>query len=105
MKRAFAVIIISFFLLSCQTRVVSQQKPFKPNSLELYHRYTIQMNDASEMKIQVLRQDSEKIYGKTPTGEEVTINKNEVREIRKPDIFSFVAIVLAGVAAVIFIPI
>lgn len=92
-------------LMSCQTRVVSQDKPMQKNSLELYQKYTVQTNDAKEVKLQVLRQDDEKIYGKTKSGEEVVIDKNEVREIKKIDLFSSIIIGLAAAAAVIFIPI
>jgi len=35
----------------------------------------------------------------------VEIEKSEVREIRKPDVLSSIIIVLAGVAAVVFIPV
>lgn len=105
MKSILAFIVLSFFLFSCQTRVVSQQKPIQSNSLDLYEKYTIVTNDAKEYKVEVLKQDEEKIYAKTKKGEEVVINKSEVREIKKVDLFSSVAIGLAAIAAVIFVPI
>lgn len=105
MKRVFVLIILSFFLISCQTRVVSQQKPLQPNSLELYKKYTVLTNDAKEYKIEVLRQDAEKIYTKNKKGEETVIDKSNIREVKKVDLFASVAIAVAAIAAVIFVPI
>lgn len=104
MKRIFVLIILSLFLYSCQTRVVSQEKPIQANSLELYQKYTITTNDAKIYKVEVLRQDGEQIFTKTKKGEEIVINKNEIREAKKLDLLSSVAIAVAAVAAVIFIP-
>ncbi|QOW11004.1 hypothetical protein Q73A0000_11860 [Kaistella flava (ex Peng et al. 2021)] len=77
----------------------------KSNSLELYHKYTIQTNDAKVVKLEVLKLDDENIYGKLKSGEDVVINKSDVREVKKPDVFSSVIIGLAAVAAVVFVPI
>lgn len=92
-------------LSSCQTRVVSTQKPLQNNSLELYQKYTIQTNDAKVIKLEVLKLDDDKIYGKLKSGEDVVINKSDVREAKKLDLFSSVAIAVAAIAAVIFVPI
>ena len=92
-------------ITSCQVRVVSPQKPMQKNSIELYQKYTVQTNDAKEVRMQVLRQDDEKIYGKTKNGEEIEINKSDIREVKKVDLLSSIAIGLAAVAAVIFVPI
>lgn len=105
MKRLFPIFLILLFLTSCQTRVVSAQKPIQPNSLELYQKYTIQTNDAQLIKMEVLRQDNEKVYGKLKTGEEVIVEKSNIREAKKVDVLSSVAIALAALAAVIFVPI
>lgn len=105
MKRILPIIILSFFLFSCQTRVVNQQKPMQANSLELYQKYTIITNTPAEYRVQVLRQDAEKIYAKDKKGEEVVINKNEIREVKKLDLFASIAIGVAALAAVIFVPI
>lgn len=105
MKRLFPIFLILLFLTSCHTRVVSAQKPIQPNSLELYQKYTIQTNDAQLIKMEVLRQDNEKVYGKLKTGEEVIVEKSNIREAKKVDVLSSVAIGLAALAAVIFVPI
>ena len=75
------------------------------NSIELYKKYTIQTKDAKSQKIEVLKVDATKIYGKNKAGEMVEIDKSEVREIKKPDILLSAAIALAAIAALIFIPI
>ncbi|WP_027376955.1 bacteriophage spanin2 family protein [Kaistella palustris] len=107
MKRSFSLFILFllFTATACQTRVVSAQKPLQPNSLELYERYTIQTNDAKEFKVQVLKQDAGKIYAKSKSGEDVVINKSDVREVKKLNVLASVVIGLAAVAAVIFVPI
>jgi hypothetical protein len=105
MKKLFSILVLLFILASCQTRVVSLQKPMQKNSVELYQKYTIQTNDAKIIKVNVLKQDDTKIYGKLKSGEEVVIEKSEVREIKKLDLFSSILIALGAVAAVIFVPI
>lgn len=92
-------------LTSCQTRVVSLQKPMQNNSLELYQKYTVQTNDAKVIKLEVLKLDDENIYGKLKSGEDVIIKKSDVREAKKLDLLSSVAVAVAAIAAVIFVPI
>lgn len=107
MKKLFSIFILILLLsiTSCQTRVVSVQKPMKDNSLELYQKYIIQTNDAKITKMEVLKVDDQNIYGKTKTGESVTINRAEVREIKKLELIPSIAIAVAAVTAVIFVPI
>lgn len=107
MKKLFPIFILVLLLsvTSCQTRVVSVQKPMKDNSLELYQKYTIQTNDAKITKMQVLKVDEQNIYGKTKTGESVTINRVDVREVKKLELLPSIAIGVAAIAAVIFVPI
>ena len=107
MKKYFSIVTLLIILTatSCQTRVVSQQKPMQKNSLELYQKYTFQTNDGKLTKMEVLKQDDTQIYGKTKTGEDIVIAKADVREARKLDVFSSIVVGLAAVAAVIFVPI
>ena len=105
MKRILGFIIITFFLFSCQTRVVSTQKPLQANSLELYEHYTIITDTPKPYRVQILKQDEEKVYTKNKKGEEIVINKSDIREVRKTDYVSSIIITLAAIAAVIFVPI
>ena len=105
MKRLLPIFLFLLLVTSCQTRVVSSQKPMQTNSLELYQKYTIQTNDAQSIKLEVLRQDNEKIIGKLKTGEEVVVDKSNIREAKKVDVLSSVFIGVAALAAVIFVPI
>ena len=100
----FALLMI-LTVLSCQVSVVNQQKPIQNNSLELYQKYTFQTQDAKVIKMEVLKQDNENIYGKTKAGEDVVLSKSNVREAKKVDVVASVAIGLAALAAVIFVPI
>lgn len=105
MKNIFAFVLFFLMLTSCQTRVVSLQKPMQNNSLELYQKYTVQTNDAKVIKLEVLKLDDENIYGKLKSGEDVIIKKSDVREAKKLDLLSSVAVAVAAIAAVIFVPI
>lgn len=107
MKKLFSIFVLLLILsaTSCQTRVVSQHRPLQPNSLELYEKYTIVTNDAKEYKAEILKQDETQIYIKNKIGEEVVIDKSNIREVKKVDLLSTIAIGLAAIAAVIFVPI
>ncbi|MDQ0475942.1 MULTISPECIES: bacteriophage spanin2 family protein [Chryseobacterium] len=105
MKNIFAFVLFLIMLTSCQTRVVSMQKPLKNNSLELYQKYTVQTNDAKVIKLEVLKLDDENIYGKLKSGEDVIIKKSDVREAKKLDLFSSIALAVAAIVAVIIVPI
>ena len=98
-------IFVILILTSCHSRVVSLQKPMQKNSLELYQKYTVQNNDGTMVKMELLRQDDTHIYGKTNKGEDIVIAKYDIREVKKLDVFSSILIGLAAVAAVIFVPI
>lgn len=104
-KKILWILAIPMILMSCHTRVVTPNKPLTDNSLDLYKKYTVVTKDAKVQKLEIVKVDATKIYGKNKTGEMVEIEKSEVREIKKPDILSSVIIGLAAVAAVVFIPI
>lgn len=107
MKKLHSIFLLTVVLLlaSCQTRVVSVNKPFEKNSLDLYQKYTFQLNDASTVRMEVLRVDNENVYGKNKDDAQIVIKQTDIREAKKVDIFSSVAVGLAAVAAVIFVPI
>ena len=107
MKKLFPLFSLVLFLLftSCQTLVVSQQKPLKDNSLELYQKYTIQTQEAKEVKMQVLKIDNTKIYGKNKKGENIELEKADIRQVRKLNVLATVAIAVAAIASIIFVPI
>ena len=107
MKKLFSILTFIFLLVlsSCQTLVVSQQKPLKDNSLELYQKYTIQTNDVRQVKMEVLKIDDTKIYGKDRKGENIEIEKSNIRQVRKLNVLASVGIAVAAIAAVIFVPI
>lgn len=98
-------LLLFALMISCQTRVVSPNKPMNDNTLELYKKYTVQTNDAKTQKLEIIKVDADKIYGKDKSGAVVEIPRNEVREIKKPDVLSSVIIGAAAIAAVIFVPI
>ena len=98
-------VLVLMTLGSCQTRVVDVQKPLHDNTLTLYKNYVIQTKDAQKIKMEVIKVDSEKIYGKLKSGEQKEILRSEVREIKKTDYLASAIIAVVAIAAVIFIPI
>jgi hypothetical protein len=107
MKKLFPIFgfALLLFFSSCQTLVVSQQKPLKDNSLELYQNYTIQTQEAKEVKMKVLKIDDTKIYGKNKKGENLELAKKDIRQVRKLNLLASVGIAVVAIAAVIFVPI
>lgn len=98
-------VLVLMTLGSCQTRVVDVQKPLHDNTLTLYKNYVIQTKDAQKVKMEIIKVDSDKIYGKLKSGEQKEILRSEVREIKKTDYLTSVIIAVAAIIAVIFIPI
>lgn len=99
------LVLVSFLMVSCKTTLVSPSKPMQDNKIELYKTYTIQTKDAHKQKIEIIRIDSDKIYGKNEAGEMIEIKKDDVREIKKLDVWASVLVGVAAILAVIFIPI
>ena len=102
--RLFSLIVL-MSIMSCQTRVMDQQKPLQNNSFELYQKYSIQTNDAKTTKVQVLKVDDENVYGKTNNGEDIVIKKEEIHQVKKFNLLNSILIGVGAVAALIFIPI
>ena len=104
-KRVFVSAGVFLLLVSCQTQVVNHAKPLHDNTLELYQKYTIQTNDSQVQKVQVLKTDSENIYGKDKNGQSVTIAKKDIHDIKKFDLLASLGIIAAAVAALLLIPV
>lgn len=97
--------ILLLLTVSCSTRVASLDRPLKDNSLELYQKYNIQTQDGKWHKIKVLKIDQENLYGKTTKGEDITLEKSNIREVKKFDLLSSLGIGAAAALALILIPI
>jgi len=105
MRKLLPVFLFLTFLTSCQTMVVTPKRAITNNSLELYSTYRVQTANEGIRKVKVLKQDQEKIYGKLNSGEDVVINKSDVRTVRKTNVLSSLLVGAAAVAAVVFVPI
>lgn len=105
MRKLLPIFVFLLLLTSCQTLVVTPKQPMRTNSLDLYKTYRVQTANAKTMKVKVLKQDNEKIYGKLKSGEDVIIDKADVRTVRKTDVLTSLLVAAAAVAAVVFIPI
>jgi len=99
------ILPILLLLASCQTRVATTSAPLRENTLELYQKYTIQTQDAKIQKITVLRQDAQKIYGKNKSGDEVVIDKSDVREVKKFNLLNSLLVGAGAIVAFILIPV
>ncbi len=77
----------------------------RDNSLELYQKYSVQTMDAKVQKVKILKVDSENIYGKKNNGEDITIKKSDIREVKKFNLLGSVGVVIIAAAAFILIPV
>ena len=104
MKKIIALLSIFLIMASCQTKVVTNRMPLKDNTLQLYKTYNIQSEGSKTVKVEILKIDNENIYGKLKNGENITLDRKEIIQIRKPDPLSSLLIGAAAVAAVVFVP-
>ena len=105
MKKLILALTITISLTSCKTRIVDQQKPMTDNSLELYQKYNITTTDATEYKLKVVKIDKDKIYGLDKNQSKVELNRSDIYEVKKVNWLTSIALGVAAIAAVIFIPI
>ncbi|MCD0456308.1 bacteriophage spanin2 family protein [Chryseobacterium sp. LC2016-27] len=107
MKRyfKFLTLIIVVSLTSCRTIVSNPGKLLKDNSLEINQKYEVQDFTAKIYKIKIISIDSKKIYGISKKGDCISIDKKEIREVKRVRVMSSIAVGLMAIAAVIFVPI
>jgi len=97
------MIIVS--ITSCRSIVSNPGKPLKDNSLKLNQKYQIQDFTAKIHKIKITSIDTENIYGISKKGETISIDKKQIREVKKVKVVSSIVVGIMATAAVIFIPI
>jgi len=107
MKRyfKFLTLIIVFSLTSCRAIVSNPGKPLNDNSLEINQRYEVQDFTAKIHKIKITSIDSKNIYGISKKGDFISIDKKQIREVKKLKVVSSIVVGIIGIAAVTFIPI
>jgi hypothetical protein len=77
----------------------------KDNTLELNQKYQIQDFTAKIHKIKITSIDSKNIYGISKKGDFISIDKKQIREVKKLKVVSSIVVGIMAIAAVIFIPI
>lgn len=101
----FLSLIIIVSLTSCRTIVSNPGKPLKDNSLALNHKYEVQDFTAKIHKIKITSIDNKNIYGISNKGETISIDKKQIREVKKVKVVSSIVVGIMAIAAVIFVQI
>ncbi|AZA51164.1 hypothetical protein EG346_24655 [Chryseobacterium carnipullorum] len=97
--------MITLSLTSCRSIVSNPGKPLKDNSLALNHKYDVQDFTAKIHKIKITSVDGNNIYGISKKGETISIDKKQIREVKKVKVVSSIVVGIMAIAAVIFVPI
>jgi hypothetical protein len=92
-------------LTSCKSIISNPGKPLKDNTLEINQKYQIQDFTAKIHKIKITSIDSKNIYGISKKRDFISIDKKQIREVKKVKVVSSIVVGIMAIAAVIFIPI
>jgi len=101
----FLCLMITLSLTSCKSIVSNPGKPLEDNSLELNQKYEVQDFTAKIHKIKITSIDNKNIYGISKKGETISIDKKQIREVKKVKVVSSIVVGILAIAAVIFVPI
>ena len=101
----FLCLLLTVSLTSCKSIVSNLGKPLDDNSLELNQKYEIQDFTAKIHKIKITSTDGKNIYGISKKGDFVSIDKKQIREVKKVKVVSSIVVGIMAIAAVIFVPI
>lgn len=101
----FLFLLIGISLTSCKSIISNQGKPLNYNSLELNHKYEIQDFKAKIHKIKITSIDGKNVYGISKKGDSITIDKKQIREVKKVKIAGSIVVGIVAIATVIFVPI
>lgn len=101
----FLFLLIGISLTSCKSIISNPDKPLDYNALELSQKYEIQDFKAKIHKIKITSIDDKSVYGISKKGDSITIDKKQIREVKKVKIVTSIVVGIVAIAAVIFIPI
>ena len=99
------ILVICMSLSSCKSIIANPGKPLEDNSLELNQKYEIQDFTAKINKIKITSVDGKNIYGMSKKGDFISIDKQQIREVKKVKVVSSIVVGIMAIAAVIFVPI
>ena len=102
-KSLSLIIIVS--LTSCRAIISNPGKPLKDNSLEINQKYEVQDFTAKIHKIKITSVDGNNIYGISKKGETISIDKKQIREVKKVKVVSSIVVGIMAIATVILVPI
>lgn len=101
----FLCLLICISLTSCKSIISNPGKPLNDNFLELNQRYEVQDFTAKIHKMKITSIDNKNIYGISKKGDFISIDKKQIREVKKVKVISSIAVGIMAIAAVIFVPI
>lgn len=101
----FLFLLLCISITSCKSIISNPDKLLKDNSLELNQRYEVQDFTAKIHKIKITSINYKNIYGISKKGDTISIDKKQIREIKKVKVVSSIAVGIMAIAAVIFVPI
>lgn len=92
-------------LTSCKSTIANPGKPLEDSDLKVNCRYEIQDYKAKIHHIRIICVDNEKVYGISKNGEMVTLDKKQIRQVKRIKVFSSIVVGVIAISAVIFVPI
>ncbi len=101
----FLCLLLCISITSCKSIISNPGKPLKDNSLELNQKYEIQDFTAKIHKIKITSIDGKNIYGVSKKGDFISIDKKQIREVKKVKVVSSIFVGVMAIAAVILVPI
>lgn len=101
----FLCLLIGISFTSCKSIIANPGKPLNENVLELNQKYEVQDFSAKVHHIKITSIDKGHIYGVSKSGDSISIDKKQIREVKKVKILSSIVVGVMAIAAVIFVPI
>ena len=92
-------------LTSCKTTIANPGKPLEDSDLKINSRYEIQDYKAKIHYIRIISIDKNNVYGISKNGKMVTIEKKQIRQVKRIKVFSSIVVGGLAIATVIFVPI
>ncbi|MGC4130483.1 MAG: bacteriophage spanin2 family protein [Bergeyella sp.] len=100
----FFLLILCISLSSCKAIIANPGKPLKDDALKLNQWYEIQDYDAKIHNIKIMSVDDKSVAGISRKGDTISINKKQIREVKKVKIASSIVVGILAITPFIFSP-
>ncbi len=101
----FLYLAIAVMLTSCKTIIANPGKPLEDIDLKINSRYEIQDYKAKIHHIRIISIDKNNVYGISEKREMVTLDKKQIRQVKRIKVCSSIVVGVLAIATVIFVPI